>query len=241
MLGRVAGRAGRTLQRRQLGQQPGDAARHLGALQSRVERLRIGPNGTQLPARVGPPQVGEIEAEAFAIGELRVVLAGAGEVGIEVEAEADVADDQERRPALLRRDIAGIALGLPLDLLHVSRPFRRVADVKPALVVVIQLERRGLDPGRRALLGFQHEAAALIEVDALAARAAVVAVMPDRALQAVVAAAGRAVRALHAQDIAQLVQECRVVCPLRHAGAVPTEDKALHRVGNRNDGRAGNR
>ena len=48
------------------------------------------------------PQVFEVDAEALAVGKLRVVLPLPGKVGIDLDAMADVADQDERRPAMTR-------------------------------------------------------------------------------------------------------------------------------------------
>ncbi len=48
-------------------------------------------------------QVVEINAEAVAVGEVAVVTPSAGEVGIDVEAEADVTDKDERRCGFIGR------------------------------------------------------------------------------------------------------------------------------------------
>ncbi len=82
------------------------------------------------------------------------------------------------------------------------------------------------------MLGLQHEAAALIEIDALAAGAAAVVMPLDRPLQAIVTAtANCSVGTRHVQHVAEFVEEGGVVGPLRHAGAVPPNNESLHRIG----------
>jgi hypothetical protein len=54
-------------------------------------------------------EVGEEYAVVFRIGEPLVAPASAGELGVEVDAVADIADDEEGRAALLRRQGGDVA------------------------------------------------------------------------------------------------------------------------------------
>jgi len=67
----------------------------------RVQMQRIIPNQRQPLADVGTPQVFQINAKRLPVGELRVVLPLAGEVGIDLDHMPDVADQDERRPAMI--------------------------------------------------------------------------------------------------------------------------------------------
>ena len=159
VLGRVA-RPGRCAfqGRGQLGEQGGNVARHLRPAQGRVQRFRVEPHLAQHVAHLRAAQVGQVDAEPLAVGKLGVVLAHAGEVRVQVQAEPHVAHDQEGRPAFFRRQVAGVALRLPLGLLHVADPGRGVADVGAVLRLRLGREQAGLAVGSAALLGLAHEA-----------------------------------------------------------------------------------
>ena len=92
-------------------------------------------------------QVVQRDAVRARVGKGDVGCAAAGELGVELDDVADVDDDQERRPAFGGRQRAGVALGLPAGAQHrvVERPWRAPAP---------------------ELLGFQHEGAAPVAVDA---------------------------------------------------------------------------
>src|SRR5262245_24024858 len=79
----------------------------------RIERERVGPHQPQPVANAFIAQILEIDAEALAVGELGVVLPLAGEVGIELQAMADIAGEDERRPAVRSWQAARIAFGRP--------------------------------------------------------------------------------------------------------------------------------
>ncbi len=142
------------------GEQGCNAARDGDAPALRVERVRLGPDGAQPLADFGVGQIGEIDAEGCGVRKLRVMFAGAGEIGIEIEAEADVADDQEWRPSLLGRQVTGVGLSLAAGSEHGLRPLAALPDVGTPILLLLaeqcQLRLVG------ALLGFEHEAAALI-------------------------------------------------------------------------------
>lgn len=160
----VGGRVTPFQRRCQPGEQGRDVLRNLRAAQGRVERPGIEPNPAQHLPHLRPAQVRQVDAEALAVRELRVMLAGAGKVRIQVEAESHVAHEEERRPAFLGRQVAGVAFRVALDLLHVAYPGRGIADVGPVLSLAVPAEQAGLPVRGGALLGFAHEAAAAIQV-----------------------------------------------------------------------------
>ncbi|MHA6723193.1 hypothetical protein [Sphingomonas sp. RS2018] len=80
----------------------GDVARDLGRASGGVQAVRVQPDGAQTRANRGIVQVVEIDPEARTIRELAVILSLPGEVGEEFQTMADVADDQEGRPATSR-------------------------------------------------------------------------------------------------------------------------------------------
>ncbi len=213
----------------QAGQQLRDLARHLGPAPRRIERQRLPPDRRQPVARLRPAQVGEIDPEALAVGKLGVVPAGAGKVGIEVEAEPDIAHDQEWRARLLGRQIAHVGLRLPLGAKHLLRPAGGVADRLATLGLRLGLaEKGGLTGGIGTLLGFQDEAAAAIEVDPARGRPLIVVMVDDGSLEPVIpepAACRR--RPVDLQHVAQLVQERDVVGALGLFGAIPARDETV--------------
>jgi len=99
----------------------------LGGAPGRVERERIGPDQAQPLADVRVAQGVERNAEGLGVRELAVALSGPAEVGIELEAVADIDDDQEGRPAMVDRQGLGIALGLAAGALHGDGPVRGAA------------------------------------------------------------------------------------------------------------------
>ena len=100
---------------------------------------------------------------AGGVGERDIDAAGAREFGIDLDGVADIGHEQERRAALGGGQGADIALGLVLGANHGLVPAFGAADAVAGLDVAVI----------RALLGLQHEVAALVEVDAAEADGAV--------------------------------------------------------------------
>src|SRR3546814_11706586 len=91
-----------------------DIARDSGRAGGGIEAGGCVPDRRQAVAHVLVPQVVEHDPIARTVGKLSVRLSRAGEVGIDLDAVADVRDEQERRPAMLRRKRLGVTLGLGL-------------------------------------------------------------------------------------------------------------------------------
>ena len=104
-----------------------DLAGDAGAAARGVERQRIGPREAEGLAHVGVAQFGEQDAVALRIGERDVGAAGAGELGVELDAVADIDDDEERRAAFAGGERAGVLLGLAAGLEHGFIPRRAAA------------------------------------------------------------------------------------------------------------------
>ena len=85
-----------------LGQPFRHLARGLGRDLGRIEFVRIEPNQAKTFANFFLPKLFEINAKTLPVGKLRVVFSLAGEVGINLEAMANVANDEEWRPAFGR-------------------------------------------------------------------------------------------------------------------------------------------
>ncbi len=194
------------------------------------------PDRAQALADVLVAQIVEIDAEAVAVRELRVVLALAGEVGIDLDAVADVADEHERRPAV----DAGSALGVVLRLLP-GVHHQLVPDAVGAALaarVGVRHEQVGLAGELQlllavllaALLGFDDEGAALVEVDAAGAGRAVRILELDAALEGVdvlVRGFDRACRFFNAEDFAQVFGERLKIRAFLAAGCAPADDEVF--------------
>ena len=72
-----------------------------GGFARRVQVLGVGPDAREPLADFRAAEVFQIDAERLAVGELRVVFPLAGEVGIGLDHMADVADQDEGRPAVV--------------------------------------------------------------------------------------------------------------------------------------------
>jgi hypothetical protein len=124
---------------------------------------------------------------AARIGERRVGRARTRELGIQLDAAADVDDDDERRPSLGRRKGTRVAFGLAACAQQRFVETACAADTTH-------------------LLRFEHERAAPVQVDATGAGAAVAVHERDRALEHVVPFGGRMWRVDTKQE-AQVEQE----------------------------------
>ena len=153
----------------QLGQVGCHLAGDLGADAGRIEAVRIVPDGLQAGAGRLVAQVVQRDAVAVAVRKLRIALPLAREVGINLDHVAHVHDQQERRPAILARNGAGIAVGLVAGAQHGVVPAARPAQAvplalhhgRPGQQVKLAFIRRGA----RALLGLHDKATAPVKVD----------------------------------------------------------------------------
>ena len=203
-LGAVAGRFQAT---RQGGEPRGNLAGDAGGFATGVERERVGPDRAQARADLFLAQLVERDAVAARVGERRVGGAGAAELRIQLDAVAHVHHQQERRAALAGRQRAGVLLGLAACAQH------RVVE---ALGVGGCLE----------LLRFEHEAAALVQVDASGRAAAVAVTEGDRPLEHVLLL-GIRVRRFHVEQPAQVQREALRGGQLRGGDAAPFGDEGV--------------
>jgi len=221
-----------------------DGAGDAGGVARRVERGRIGPDADEALAHGRVPQVVEVDPEASAVRELVVDLPVAAEVGVDLEAVADVADDEKRRRIVADRQQPHVGFGLlaRIDHEHVPGP----VGAPPPLVGGRNHEERQLPDDlvagtlQAGLLGLEDEAAAPVEVDARMGDRAVAVDAPDGALEDVVVALRRGAGGLGPRQpkrVAELDQEQAVIGPLLPAlAALPPPDEGVDRVGAR-DGR----
>ena len=222
------------------GQPRGDVPGDLGRAFGRVQIVGRLPDRTQPVAHGLAVQILQQDAEAAPVREMRVILSLARKVRIDLETIADIADDQERRPAMFRRQVLGIGLGLFARLAHGRDPgiraaFRRaglgIAGLDP---VQFRLGRVGLGASRLgALLGLQHECAALVEVDETGRDMAVAVMARHRTLENIVVEIigfGGRIGLGQVQQGAQLIDEGLRVRTLGAAGFLPALDEFRHRV-----------
>jgi hypothetical protein len=114
-LGVVAGGFERAGER---GEMRGHLASDAGGTPRRVERGGVGPHRAHSLADLLALEIGEGESVRAGVGEREVRLAGAREVGVQLDRVADVDDDHERRIALARRQRAHVLLGLAAGAEH---------------------------------------------------------------------------------------------------------------------------
>lgn len=105
-------------------------------------------------------QVFQLDAPRARIGEGFVLAAGAGEFGVDVEAVADVADDQERRPGFAGREQVDVALALGVGAVEGLVP----GGGSALAVAGGRGDRGGVEGGEQRLVGVGLVAA---RVDAL--------------------------------------------------------------------------
>ncbi len=94
------------------GEQISNVARDAGGAGGGIEAFGIGPDGAQTVAHILVAQVLQHDPVARPVGELGVGFAGAGEIGIDLDAIANVGDEQERWPAMINGERLGVAFGL---------------------------------------------------------------------------------------------------------------------------------
>lgn len=107
----------------------------------------------------------QFEAVGMLIGKVAIAAPVARPIEIEFERAADIADDQERRPRMIAGQVYRIAFGLRQGIAHelvVSRAGRRSGG---GFGDIEELGLPAVGFGQFRLLGFQNEAAALVEVD----------------------------------------------------------------------------
>ncbi len=151
---------------------------------------------------------------------------------------ADIADQDEGRPAVRRGQAAGIAFRLPpcVHQQHVPRSPRvpppeslRLAE---QVHVVGEFLAAALLP---ALLGFENEATLLVEIDAARGECAVAVRLLHDPFEDVIVffrRGGGRVGALHPEDVAQLRQEQAVVGALLAAFAtLPSVNEGVEPFG----------
>jgi hypothetical protein len=150
-----------------------DLTRGLGGDLGWVEFLRVEPYQAQPLANLLLPEFFEINTKPLPVGKLGVIFPLAGEVGINLKTMADIANNEERGPALGHGQRLGVLLRLLARVQHENVP--RAGSGAPAKrsgLFWLGIEKaalRGLlRPRPAALLGLKDKRAALIKIDASA-------------------------------------------------------------------------
>ena len=167
------------------------------------------------------PQILQIDAKAAAIGKLIEGFAIAAEVGVNLEAMADIAHDEEGRRLMGLRQQPRIALALRAGVVHenvpggVDGPAAQFFGL-PGEEVRLPRDLLGAALDLAGLLGLQHEAIALVQINAPGRDGAIAGDLLHRALEDIIILPGMAcgIGPGQAQHIAELAQEHGVIGPL---------------------------
>ncbi len=155
------------------GEALGNIAGDAGGFAGGVERVRIDPDAAESVTDGRVAELIERDAKPAPIGELRVVFALPGEIGIGFDDVADIADQDERRPTVIDRQGAGIVCRLPMSVehQHIEAGGGDAGGFGAGGAGGYGAEQIGLEIDLfvatllTGLLGFQHEAIALVEID----------------------------------------------------------------------------
>jgi hypothetical protein len=175
-------------------------------------------------------EIGEEDAVVFRVRETLVMAAGAGELGVEIDAVAHVADDEKRRATLGDGERGDVATALVKGALEGA-----VEGGGAALAVAGFGGKRAWRPVIAAtfgdaLFGFEDEVAGLVEVDVVGDGGAVGVHAGDGAIEdvEVLRGIGRGgIGAGDADDVAEFREEHLVVRALGGPGVFPTGDEGV--------------
>lgn len=163
-------------------------------------------------ADVRPAEIVEVDTRTTEPGKPPIIAPFAGKIDEQIEALANVADDQEGRPPLFRAEAAGIAFRLIARAAHQS--LTTAAPVAPAL------------------LGFEDEASTAIEIDPADPLAPVLSCPPHGTFEHIIVArvgCPRRIGPRQAQQIDQFDKEHGIVRPFRPAFPIaPSRDEGCH-------------
>ncbi|OQA07523.1 MAG: hypothetical protein BWY66_01368 [bacterium ADurb.Bin374] len=214
----------------------GELPRNTGRTAARIETERVDPDRAKPGANVVLRQVPKRDAERRGVGEGQVGFPNAGEVGEQLEGVSDIDDDQKRRPAFRRGQGAGIQFGLSAGHRHRPIPCRAL----PHGGSLLQTRLRKPEIGRcfrhgsrhrrvASLFGFEHETAALVQVDA-----------PDTLIPAVIENNGffkhigvvsivrlRRLGPENVEQVTQLGQKQGIVRPFRRPRRFPPRNERI--------------
>jgi len=178
-----------------------------------------------------------MDAKAAAIGKRDVVFARAGEIGMDVDGAPDIANEDEGRAAMLLGQRAGIFHGLALGRAHQILPMalRAAAEFSGTRIALSPRPcRSACHVSHAALLGFEHESVAPIQINPRRRAATADASANDRPLEDVIVALMRGVRRVgfgQAQRPAQADQKKLVIRPLLSTlTALPQGNERIERL-----------
>ncbi len=145
-----------------------------GSVAGGVERVGVEPDGTEAVAQFRLMELRQEDAVGAGIGKWQVGLAGKGKVGEELDGVADVDGDEEGWPAFGSRQGLGVMLGLSASGEHGLVPAMGAANGAAGTggarlrtgEAEFPTRVRGEDGCVAALLGFEDEVRAAVEIDA---------------------------------------------------------------------------
>ena len=207
----------------------GDPARDFGRPGARIDAGGIGPDRREQRPRLVLGKPLDLEAVGMLIGEVAIAAAVARPVEIKLEGAADVADNQERRPGVVAGQVDRIALGLGQGIAHQLVITRARWGSRGAGRDVEQFGLLLVGIGQFGLLGFEDEAALLVEVNGPGAAPRAAARHRTFELVGTQRAGCRRLGQGQAQRVAEIIDELAVIGALRPAlDAQPFEDELLH-------------
>jgi hypothetical protein len=153
--------------------------------------VRRQPDPAQPLPDCGPPQIVQMDAEAATVGKGCVAFARAGEIRIDVDDAPHIADEDEGRAAMIVGEGAGVFHCLAPRRAHQVLPVTAGASAGPPPGYLASAPRRAGDVlgiAHPALLGFEHEGVAAVEIDPRRRAAATLAAADHGPLEDVVVA-----------------------------------------------------
>jgi hypothetical protein len=212
---------------RELGQAGGDVAGDLGGFLAGIERVRIGEDKAQALANLRAVEIAEENAVVSGIGKPLVSSAGAGELGVEIEGVANIADDEKRRAAVACREMRDVVAALVIGALE---GFVESGTSPAAVAGFCRTGRVGFT---NALLGFQNKVRGFVEIDVVRHGGSVGGHASDGAIEdeEIFLGIGRSgVRARHLEEVAEFGKEHLVIRPLGSARVSPAGYKGFDRI-----------
>ena len=147
----------------------GDVAGDAGGFLRRVEGMRLLPDALQMRADVVLAQIVHVDPKPVAVGEMAIGAPGSGEVGVKLQAVADVADNDEGRRRMIRIEQEDVRLRLLARILHQHVPALRdaaLAEIGGLVSERCEFASLNLSSVRQArLLGLENEGIFLVEID----------------------------------------------------------------------------
>ena len=133
-----------------------------------IEGKRIGPDGAESLADFRLSQILEINAMVLGVGKTEVGAAGASELAVELDDVTDITDDEERRTALMGREVVNVGEGLVVGFFEGDVPLFAPSDTVSGFRFWGMIEE-GLEGiffffRESALFGFEDKGTLFVEV-----------------------------------------------------------------------------